>query len=259
MINEKDDVTKKDDNFEDRTTEEALQEEPISNEDPDINQGKREPNPLTNYIVLGVVVVLLVALITGTLVFQDGNNVVAIVNDEEIYEEDLEGVLEQEKQRYMLQGVDLESEEMTEMLDELREEALDRLITITLLKQIVEDKDIKPDEDEFDAYYRQYVEMYGGEDQLEEQLLMMGTSLAELKEDLALGMAIELYFNQYVEEQEAKEEDAFSEEELKELFQEFEGQIEEDFDDVRPELEMMMYEQKLIEDLKAEADIEIKL
>ncbi len=195
----------------------------------------------------------------GDQVAPENGEVVATVNGEEIYEDELNMMVEQELQQEMqqlqMQGVEMPEEEMEQRREALKEQSMEMLIILTLLSQKVEEEGITADEQEVDDEYDQMVEQFGGEEMLEQQMDMAGSSPEELRDEIADSIAIQEYFEEYMEEQE--DEIDFTEEELREVYQQFGGQIEEDFEEVKPDLKMILMEEKLIEDLKEEAEIEI--
>jgi len=234
-------------------------------------------NRKKSFIIIGVVILLVAALGVSSFygVFDglmgddpdpvaengvpENGEVVATVNGEEIYEDELNMMVEQELQQEMqqlqMQGIEMPEEDMAQRREALKRQSMEILIVLTLLSQKVEEEGITADEAEVDTEYDQMAEQFGGEEMLEQQMDMAGSSPGELRDEIADSLAIQEYFESYMEEQE--EEIDFTEEELREVYRQFEGQIEEDFEEVKPDLKMILMEEKLIEDLKEEAEIEI--
>ncbi len=156
----------------------------------------------------------------------DQNAVVATVNGAEIKQEELLQLEEQEKQQFMMMGMDPESEEVTQMLEEMRPQMLDNLIATTVLQQKLEEENISASETEVEEYYQQYVEQFGGEEELEQQLEQAGVTKEELKQEISEQLPIQTYLEKYLEENLSEEELDFPEEELRELYEAQQQQME---------------------------------
>ena len=324
----------------------------VEDEDFGLEQESTDDNRKKSYIIVGVVALLVVAL--GVSAFmgvfdgqlftgeesgmeeeegmpgEDGmpdmgmdmdpesGEVVATVNDEEIYEGELEMMVQQ---MMMQQGMDPQDEQMAGMEEQMKQDVLDELIMSNLLAQKVQEKGIGLSEEEVDEEYQQMVEMSGGEEAFEEQLAMMGETPEGIKEEIASYSAPQLYFEHHFREKaeergiEPTEEELeeeyesivemsggegeveqqlqmdgqsmedfrenvetqiiglmyikdymgdmeITEEELQSLYQQqYMGQEDVEFEDVKDDLEMMIYFQEYqeqhLDKLKEEADINI--
>ncbi len=171
----------------------------------------------------------------------DESAAVATVNGEEIIKEELLAMEEQQKQQLAMQGLDPDSEEADQMVQEMRPDLLDNLVMITLLEQKAHAEEITVGDDDVDEYYQQFVQQAGGEEMLEQQLEEVGITEEELKSDIAEQLLIELYIDHYIEENVAEGELEFSEEELRELYEqqmqqmEQQMQLEEEMEDMEIE------------------------
>jgi len=156
----------------------------------------------------------------------DESAVVATVNEDEVLKEDLMMMEEQQKQQLAMQGMDPESEETEQMMEEMRPDLLDNIIAVTLLEQEAQDEGIAVGEDEVDEYYQQFAQQAGGEEMLEEQLEEADITADELKSDISEQLLVEQYIDQYMEENVAEDEFEFTEEELRELYEQQQQQME---------------------------------
>ncbi len=155
----------------------------------------------------------------------DESAVVATVNEEEVLKEELMMMEEQQIQQLAMQGMDPESEEAEQMMEEMRPGLLDNIIAVTLLEQEAQDEGIAVGEDEVDEYYQQLTQQAGGNEMLEEQLEEAGISEDELKSDISEQLLIELYMEEYIEKSVTEDEFEFSEDELRDLYEQHQQQM----------------------------------
>lgn len=131
----------------------------------------------------------------------DNEEVVATVNGETVSRVEFEQALEQEKMQYQMQGIDLDSEEMSEMLSELENHVLNNYFVIPiLLEKRAEAAGINISEDEIEDRYQDYVAQLGGEEQLEEQMAAVDLSRDDLDQDISRELTITKYIEQYLED-----------------------------------------------------------
>ncbi len=145
--------------------------------------------------------------------------VVAVVNGEEIKLEEFMLQEEQQKQMMMMQGLDPESDEMAEVIEQQRPQILDALIQNAVLMQKVEEKNISISEEKIKEEYQYYIDQAGNEELLEEQLEAAGMTEDELRQQIAEQLSIQIYIENYIEENLDEDELDFSEEELREIYQ----------------------------------------
>lgn len=132
---------------------------------------------------------------------EDNGEVVAIVNGEEIYRAELDQAVEQEMMQYQMQGMDLESDEMAGMIDELEGQVLENyFITPTLVRQKAEEEGITVSEEEVEARFQEYAEAFGGEEALMEQMAQANMSREDIDRDIAKELTVQNYLDQYMED-----------------------------------------------------------
>ncbi len=146
--------------------------------------------------------------------------VVALVDNEEILFEQYQEQEEQQMQAMAQQGLDPESPEMGEIMEDFRPQILDNLINNVLLEKQVEEENIAVNEEEIDEQYQMFVEQAGGQDVLEQQLDESGITEEELRDNIAQQLKVQNYISSYIEENIDQEDLEFSEEELRELYEE---------------------------------------
>lgn len=149
----------------------------------------------------------------------DESAVVATVNGNEILKEELLAMEEQQTQQLAMQGLDPDSEEADQMMEEMRPDLLDNIVMVTLLELKAQEEGITVEDDSLDEYYQQLIQQAGGEEMLEQQLEEAGITEESLKSDIAEQLLVEQYMEQYIAENVSEDEFEFSEEELKELYE----------------------------------------
>lgn len=131
----------------------------------------------------------------------ENGEVIATVNGEEVTRAEFNQALEQEKMQYQMQGIDLESEEMADMVGELEEQVLDNYFIIPLiLQQKAEEVGTEINEEEIEDRYQQYVAEFGGEEALEEQMEMAGLDREELEKEIVKELSLQKYLDNYMDE-----------------------------------------------------------
>ncbi len=126
--------------------------------------------------------------------------IIATVNGKEIYREEFEQALEQEKMQYEMQGIDLDSVEMADTLRQLEEQVLDNLIIPNLILQKANEVGITVSDEEVEERYQEYATTFGGEDALLEQMENFNISRDELDEDIVKELSIQNYLDQYMDD-----------------------------------------------------------
>ena len=131
----------------------------------------------------------------------ENGEVVAIVNGEEIYRAELDQAIEQEMMQYQMQGIDPESDEMVEMIDELEEQVLENYFIIpTMVRQKAEEEGITISEEEVEARFQEYAEAFGGEEALLDQMAQVNMSREDIDQDIVRELTVQNYLDQYMEE-----------------------------------------------------------
>ena len=223
-------------------------------------------SPKTMYIAIAAVAIIGLGIaamlgvfgdLTGTGEKADNGEVVATVNGEEVTRAEFNQAFEQEKMQYEMQGIDLESEEMSEMLGELEEHVLENYFIIPiLLEQKAKEMGVEVTEEEVEERYQEFVVQVGGEEELEEQMAAADITREELEQDLVRELTIQNYLEQYLEEyfednpdeRVDKDDIELSAEEVENRYQQIQGQydqiaqmLEEDDPDMpREQLEMQL-------------------
>ncbi len=213
---------------------------------------------------IGMIMIAALGLSAVVACAQSGDTpeTVAMVNGEDISGHELDMRLNQERQQYASQGVDLDAE--PELLDEVQSAVLDEMINETLLLEYAADSGITASQEEIDAEYQVLVQQVQGEEALEELLDAQGLGREELM-DLIADEVVFKGLQDYEREVRGLEV-------TEALLQEAYGQyLEMDpdmppLDEVRPhlveELERQQFREilpGLIETLREDADIEVYL
>ncbi len=154
--------------------------------------------------VVGIGIAAMLGLfsdLTGPEEAAANGEVIATVNGEEVTRAEFEQALEQEKMQYEMQGIDLDSEEMSEMLRELEEHVLENYFVVPiLLEQRAREMDITASEEEIEERYQEYATQFGGEEELEEQMAALDLSREELEQDITRELILHNYIDRYLEE-----------------------------------------------------------
>ncbi len=207
--------------------------------------------------------------------------VVAEVNDEEIYQEELSQKANINQLLQQINQIDqgftqllVNSEEGNNLLQSYERQQLDSLINQTLLVQEVEEQNISLSSSEADKFYQQQKEAVLNNNNLSEEEFQKALnnqgfeSEEEYKEELMSNPRFKI--NKLIEEEIAADINV-SDEELRNEYENnkerFQNQGEQlSFEEVKPQLEKMMVQQKqsqqvnqYIEDLREEADIKINI
>jgi len=192
----------------------------------------------------------------------ENGEVVAIVNGEEIYRAELDQAIEQEMMQYQMQGIDPESDEMVEMIDELEEQVLENYFIIpTMVRQKAEEEGITISEEEVEARFQEYAEAFGGEEALLDQMAQVNMSREDIDQDIVRELTVQNYLDQYMEEylEENPEERVVEEEielttaELEEHYEQLRAEyleVQEMLEEEDPEMpleQIEMYYQQLVE------------
>lgn len=187
---------------------------------------------------------------------------VATVNGEEITEQELDVQLNQYRQQYASQGVDLDAE--PELLAEVQSAVLDEIIDQTLLLEYAADEGLTASQEAMDAEYQSLLQQVGGEETLQELLDAQGMSRDELM-GLIEDEVVLKRLQSYVREQQGLEVTEAALEDAYEQYQEMMPDIP-PLDEIRPqlraELEHQQYMQvlpALLETLRGDAEIEVYL
>lgn len=180
---------------------------------------------------------------------ETGETVVAVVDDEEIYQTEVDEIQQMQQQ----QGMPVDEGMI-----------IDQLIEMELLLQEADDRGLGVSEEEVQEELEEMLAMQGMSVEEAEQMLgpEFETLVEEQREQMLIHELIE-------DESEGLEEVEVSEEEKREAFDQMQamGQIPEDetFEEAKEEIEMMLEQEQeqqvimeLLQDLEEDADVEIK-
>ena len=99
-----------------------------------------------------------------------------------------------------------------------RPDIINNLIANTALSQKVKEIGITPSGDDIEWEYQRYVGQVGSEEELEAQLAQSGFTLEDLRKAVTEQLAINTYVDSYLAENLSEEDLNFSDEELRELY-----------------------------------------
>ncbi|ACB85612.1 SurA N-terminal domain-containing protein [Natranaerobius thermophilus] len=227
-----------------------------------------------------VVLIALSALLLFVLTAcGNDDEVVAIVNDQELKEEDLDRFKQQLIQMRQLYGMPVDEED-EEQMDELQKEAVEEMVTETVLLQKAEEEGITVDEELVENELEAIENQFESDEQMEEALDMYGLTSEDLESEIRNSYMIEELITGLVDEDDISQDDIeISEEELRERYEHEKsratqnGEDEEDFpefEDRKEELEQQLIDEakqdkmqdeiiNKIDELKEESEIEIKI
>ncbi|WP_171051703.1 SurA N-terminal domain-containing protein [Alteribacter natronophilus] len=186
----------------------------------------------------------------------DSSETIATVNGEEVTRGHLDQQMEQVEEMLMQQGMDPEEEEFQEMMQMQEEMYVDELVTERILLQEADNQGISADEDEVEEQYAQIRGQFEEDEEFEQALEASGFTEEDLMEDIRKNSVVSQLL-----ELDHLEEDAIevSDEEVEQMYEMQQMQNPEmgEFDDVRDEIEKNVKQQKYVEQLREESDIEI--
>lgn len=193
----------------------------------------------------------------------DKNKVVALVNGEELNGEDYNAALMSIQGQLQQMGQDPTSKEGAK---QVKAQTLDTLVNQTLILQKAKEADIKASTSEIDKEYSSFEKQFGGDKELKKVLKSQGLDAKTLKEQIADSILFEKYIEKVVPAEKV------TDKEIKEYYDQVAstsketGQELPPLEEVKKEIEGVIkqqQQQKLlmahVEELKAAADIELKL
>ena len=153
---------------------------------------------------LTLLLLALLALVTPALVACGASTPVAIVNDEEIGQADLDERIQQARAFYETQGLTFQDEAT---LEELREYTLNEMIDERLLLQRGREQGIDPDHQDVQAQFEELVAGYGGDEALDAQLDAQGLSREDITTVLVAQAVLQRNVAERLETQDPPSED----------------------------------------------------
>lgn len=212
-------------------------------------------------LVLVIVIIALAVIFGPKVASQSQGAVVAMVNGEKIYEEDIDGRLAQLQDAITASGTDLSDEAARAQVES---QILEDLIGEELLLADAEAKGITVNEAQIDEEYNLAESVLGAE-AFEARLEELGLTRESVRDDVRRQLIIRAYVDEVI-----VPEIQPSEEELQAMYDLTVAELPEDqevppFEEVRGQILTTMLDQnlririqELITELRAEADVEIK-
>ena len=152
--------------------------------------------------------------------FSDENAAAARVNGEVIPVADILLMQQHELQQMHMMGLQPGSSQEQEIISSMRPQILDNLISVLLIEQQAAADGLAATDEEIDEIFQMYIQQFGGEDNLRQQMSMAGITEEELRSDIAYQIPLEKYLESFFEQALTDADLEFSEEELKALYEE---------------------------------------
>jgi hypothetical protein len=190
----------------------------------------------------------------------EAGEVVAVVNGEEILRKEYEASIKSVVEGYQQQGVDMDSKEGKELINQAKQGVLDELIQHKILVQDAEKQGYEASEKDVDEQLDQIKEQFSTDEEFEAALEQYQITLDGLKEQISTQIKVEQYTAKEVGEI------TVTEEELEAFYEEFSKQSDDPpaYEEAKPQIEQHLKQQrteeelqKIVEKLKEESDIEI--
>lgn len=190
----------------------------------------------------------------------------AVVNGVEIGRNEFEVLFNRTKNNFLQQGIELDNEEAKELLEQLKTQILRQMINNILLLQQAEKEGITPNEQEIQAQYEMILANFKDEEAFKIQLANANLTLENFKKEIAQSLTVEKYVEHYLEENVDEKDLVVTEEELRELYEQYSQQMEEppEYEEMKPELLETLKNQKrqpyletLVDELYEKGEIEI--
>ncbi len=191
---------------------------------------------------------------------RDKDATVAVVNGEEIKQEELDGRIEQVALAYEQQGMELDKKKNSDMYKQVEKQALNQLVDSKLLLQAANESGIEADEKKVNKSMEDIKANLG--ENYEKTLKKYNLTEKELKEQVAAEMKIQTYISKNTEEV------TVTDEEAKKVYDEQAGKQEgmPPFEEVKDSLKAQLVQQKqneqttlLVEKLRKKGEVEIKI
>lgn len=193
----------------------------------------------------------------------DESKVVAVVNEEELKGEEYNAVLASVQGQMQQTGQDPSSKEAAK---QVKEQVLNTLVGQTLILQKAKEAKITATDKEIDEQYKSFVEQYGGEEAMNKALKAQSMDTKMLKTQIAESILFEKYQDKVVPAKEV------TEKEIKAYYDQAASQAKSAGQDLPPleeakeEIKGILKQQqqqelltKHVEELKADAEIELKI
>lgn len=182
----------------------------------------------------------------------DSTIVIATVNGEDIYEEDLMQLMEFQ---FSMFGINVRDEENQELLEQFKPQLLDTLIFEKILIQEATGK-VSISDEEIDIHVEQVISQLPEDMTFEEALEIQGYTEEELRQEIKEMLMIqELLTLEHLPEDEYDVTETELREEYDRLITE-QGEDVEEFEAIQDELRKSVIQSKYFDDLREQADIE---
>ena len=210
------------------------------------------------------IIIVAVVVAGGILFFADSDDVALRVNDREFSQAEFDQVVDQVTQEFQMYGVPADDEQ-------IREQAIDRLVQEALLLEYAEEKGLDASQEEIDDEFNQFMMMYGAQSE-EEFLAQLEAEGFEDKAEVEDVLELEVQINKLIDIY--SEEVDITDEELQQAYDDYveqmeqmegaEGQEVPTLEEIEEDLRQNMIQEEAtpllletIEELREEADIEI--
>ncbi len=174
----------------------------------------------------------------------ENGTVIATINGEEVTRGEFNMALQQEMAQYEMHGIDMESDEMKETEDEIKEQVFENNFIIPiLLEQKSKEVGIEITDQEVEERYMEYETQFGGDEALEAQMEQMGLTREELEEEIALELTVTSFLDQYLDNYLEEHPDERIDEEKVEIDEEEVEEFYRQINDAHAEINAMLEEE----------------
>lgn len=190
----------------------------------------------------------------------ENGGIVAIVNEEEIKLTEFETLLESKLMGYQQEGLDLNTPEGEQLLEQLRNETLDELINMTVLMQGAEKEGFEASLAQVEEQLQSIKQQFETEEQFEEALALNNISLDELEQQISDQIKMDQFISEKVGQV------SVTEEEMRQFYDDFSKEAEDvpAYEELVPQIEQHLTQEKrnekintILEELKNQSEIEI--
>lgn len=212
-----------------------------------------------NNILIAIVVLIIVG-VGGYFMFGSGSSQsgpVAVVNGEEVSQQDYNFIKDQIEEQSSVQGQEINEEQ-------LQQQALDQVVSQTLITQAAEDEGFSATEEEIDEQYENVVTRAGGQDALDQVLSDLGLTEDYIREDIKEQVIIQKYIDSQSEDGSLE----VTDQEVSDFYDQMSAQQENTpaLDEVESQIRSQLEQQKqgqlvsqIVSQLREDAEIEILL
>ncbi|SDH52017.1 SurA N-terminal domain-containing protein [Alteribacillus bidgolensis] len=199
---------------------------------------------------------------------EDIPDVVAEVNGEEISKDEFESVYVSTLNTYAMQGMNIEEQDDGgKMKQQIQEQTVEQLIGQELLVQEADKRELSASEDEIKEELNSLKEQFGSDEEFQKALESENLSEDELQSDIEKQVKVEKLVKDEAGEIEV------SEDELRDMYEQMsqgqqgeEGEDSPSFEEMKPQLEEQMVQQKegeeiqkLVEELRESGDVTVNI